>query len=248
MWKTAVLSLAAGVAAACGAGTIAARNAPPAVPWVDHAAPRYGPPPDPTVPYPTSAPPCRAVNLSVRRERGGVGLGNVLYRFAFTNTGRRPCLATGFPAVDLLIANGRRVPVERARHRTYFGTLVPADIAPGHTAELDLATEDVTCPPTGNRAYRLEAFRIGGVWLHIHSLLGGCGHWETSMLGRPQRWESELPPRTGTPGELVVTWSLRPAFPVRAGQTLQYIVTLRNPTRVAVRLTPCPSYTETVVP
>jgi hypothetical protein len=177
-----------------------------------------------------------------------VGLGNLLYRFAFTNTGPRPCLATGFPAVELRAAGGRRVRVRRARGGTYFGTMVPADIAPGRAAELDLATEDVTCPPTGDRPARLVGFWIGGGSIAGGGLLGGCGHWEVSMLGRPERWASELPPRAGTPGALVVTWSLRPSFPVRAGRTLHYIVTLRNPTTAAVPLTPCPSYTETVVP
>jgi len=236
------------VAGACGPSTMDAGAGSPAVPWVDRPAPRYEPPPDRAVPYPTDAPSCKAANLLARRTRGGVAAGNVLYRFAFTNTGRGPCLAAGFPAVALRTAAGRSVLVKRASGGTYFGTMAPADIAPGRAAELDLATEDVTCPPTGNRPRRLDGFRIGGSWIRIHGLLGGCGHWEVSMLGRPKRWASELPPRAGTPGALAVTWSLRPSFTVSAGQTLRYIVTLRNPTAVAVRLEPCPSYTEFVVP
>jgi hypothetical protein len=172
----------------------------------------------------------------------------VLYRFTFTNIRRQPCLATGFPILDLRTAGGRRVSVHRARGGTYFGKLVPADIAPGHAAELDIAGEDVTCAPTGEREYRLEGFRVDGSWIRIHATFGGCGHWEVSMLGLPERWASEVPPRAGTLGSLIVTWSLRPSFPVRAGRTLRYIVTLRNPTPVAVPLTPCPSYTEFVVP
>jgi hypothetical protein len=177
-----------------------------------------------------------------------VGLGHVLYRFAFTNAGRQPCLVGRFPTVELQSADGRQATVRRARHGTYFGTMVPADIAPGQTAELDLATEDVTCAPGGSSAYRLVGFRLAGREISLPSPLGGCGHWQVSRLGLPQRWASQQPPLDGTPGTLVVTWSLRPSFPVRAGKTLRYIVTLRNPTSVAVRLTPCPSYTEFVVP
>ena len=248
MWRIAAISLAAAVAGACGAASVRAQGAAPPVPWVDRPAPRYELPPDRTIPHPTSAPACRAAQLDARRTRSGAAAGNLLYRFAFTNTGPRPCLAAGFPAVALREANGRRVRVKRARGGTYFGIMAPADIAPGRAAELDLATEDVTCPPSGDRPVRLLGFRVGGGSITLRGLLGGCGHWELSMLGRSQRWANEQPPRAGTPGTLAVTWSLRPSFPVRAGQTLHYIVTLRNPTRTAVRLTPCPSYTETVVP
>ncbi len=244
----AAISLAAVVAAACGAASVTAHGAAPPVPWVDRPAPRYEPPPDHAVPYPTDAPPCKAVNLRGHRGRAGAGLGHLLYRFDFTNMGRQSCLAAAMPEVELRTPNGRRVRVEGARDGTYFGKVVPADIAPGHTAELDLAGEDVTCPPTGNRAYTLDGFGISGGWVRVRERLGGCGHWEVTMLGRPQRWASDLPPRAGTPGALTVTWSLHHSFGVRAGQTLHYIVTLRNPTRVAVHLTPCPSYTEFVVP
>ena len=240
--------LTAAVAGACGAATMTAHHVPPAVPWVDRPAPRYEPPPDHPVPYPTQDRTCKPRFLHVRRGRSGAGLGHLLYSFIFTNTGRQPCLATSFPIVDLRTARGRRVSVERALDGTYFGRIEPADIAPGRAAVLDLAGEDVTCPPTGDREYRLEGFRVGGSWIRVHGTLGGCGHWEVSMLGRPQRWASEEPPRPGTPGTLVVTWSLRPSFPVRAGRTLRYVVTLHNPTSVPIRLTPCPSYTEFVVP
>jgi hypothetical protein len=232
--------------AGCGSRVAAAGTHSAVVAWVDHRAPKYHAPPDRVVPYPTSAPLCRAGDLKVRRARGGVATGNVLYRFAFTNVGRRPCLARGFPVLDLQTQTGAALHVRDSPDGTFFGAIVPADIAPGQSAELDLATGDVTCQPGGPKRV-LQAVRVGDGVLHTDFQLGqGCGYWEMSQLGLPQRLASQLPPRPGSPSTLHISWSLRPSFAahrVHAGSTLRYVVGVDNPTTVAVPLSPCPSYT-----
>jgi len=65
-----------------------------------------------------------------------------------------------------------------------------------------------------------------------------------TLLGLPQRTTATTRPSAGSAGTLRVTLS----FPrtARAGGMLRYLVTLTNPTDTAVRLDPCPSYTEAV--
>jgi hypothetical protein len=90
----AVPTLLAAIASGCGAPAErpSSAGAGAVVPWIDRPAPRYQAPAPRVVPYPTTSPPCRAGQLVVRQRRTGVGLGNVLERFAFRNLGATPCL------------------------------------------------------------------------------------------------------------------------------------------------------------
>ena len=129
---------------------------------------------------------------------------------------------------------------------TFFGQLVPAAIPPGRHVYLDLATEDVTCALGRPFVYRDLTFRLpDGRRLITHTRLTRfCGRWQMSRFGLPLRTAAELPPKPGSVDSLRVTVSLPPT--ARAGATLRYLVTLANPTDTAVRLDPCPSYTEAV--
>jgi hypothetical protein len=130
--------LAAAVASGCSgsAGPSSAGRTVAIVPWIGQPAPPYNPPAPRVVPYATAPPPCRAGQLGVRQERMGVGLGNVLERVAFLNLGERPCLLRGFPKVTGVTTTRvrRPVPARRSSAGTYFGHLVPTDIAPGDAA------------------------------------------------------------------------------------------------------------------
>jgi hypothetical protein len=120
--------LAAAVASGCSgsAGPSSAGRTVAIVPWIGQPAPPYNPPAPRVVPYATAPPPCRAGQLGVRQERIGVGLGNVLERFAFLNLGERPCLLRGFPKVTGVTTTRvrRPVPARRSSAGTYFGHLV----------------------------------------------------------------------------------------------------------------------------
>lgn len=157
----------------------------------------------------------------MRQLRTGVGLGNVLERFAFLNLGDAPCLLQGFPRVTGVTARGvrRSVPARRSPDGTYFGTLVPADIGPGERGLLDFATGEGCEDPSGSaKRYRALIFVL--------------------PAPEPTGPRSKL----GTPDTLTVNLVM-PAE-TRAGTTLRFVVTLANPTAVAVRLTPCPRYNE----
>lgn len=233
-----------------GCAHAAADTASPAsqpVRWIDRPAPPYHPGGH-VLRYETSATPCQARQLRVSRARGGVGLGHVLDRFSFRNTSSSTCLATGFPAVTAIGEGGKRVRlrVRRNPSGTYFGVILAADIDPGHTAQLDLDTEDVTCDIRPRRAYRAVAFILpGGGTVRSQLELGrACGHWQMSRLGRPQRIANGGAVTPGGPGHLRVSWSVGPDTSARPGEVLHYVVTLRNPTATAIPLSPCPAYTE----
>jgi hypothetical protein len=247
----AVPVLLAAIASGCGAPAERPSSAGDGavVPWIDRPAPTYRVPAPRVVPYSTKSPPCRAGQLAVRQQRTRVGLGNVLERFAFRNVGATPCLLRGFPRVTGVTAGAvrRPVPARRSSDGTYFGTLVPADIAPGGRALLDFVTGQGCRDPLGSaKRYRALVFalpaRRGVVSAPESSLVMTCGVLEMTQLGLPAPEPTVPTPKPGTPDTLTVRGALPAA--ARAGTTLRFVVTLANPTSISVRLTPCPRYNE----
>ncbi len=245
------LALLATIASGCSgsAETPPAAGADAVVPWTDRPAPPHHPPALRVVPYTTAAPPCRAGQFAVRQRRVGVGLGNVLERFAFRNLGDMPCLLQGFPKVTGVTASGvrRSVAARRSRERTYFGTLVPADIGPGERGFLDFATGEGCEDPSGSaKRYRALAFVLpaggGVVSARESSLIMMCGFLKMSQFGLPVPEPTGPTPRAGTPDTLTVSVMMPAA--VRAGTALRFVVTLANPSAITVVLTPCPRYNE----
>jgi hypothetical protein len=212
------------------------------VPWVNRPRPHYTIPDPKVVRFPTTAPACAPAQLRVTRGRSAVGTGNLFERLVFTNAGERPCLLRGYPAISADTPSGRRV-----LHPGHFNLgLVPSNLPPGGRTYLDFGTSDCGCKCAQSHPirYRNLAFTLpaGGRLRTNASIAVDC--WlDVSAFGLPERF---APPkaRPGTPGTLQARISLPPS--AGAGATINYTVTLANPTDVAVRLDPCPSYTEDV--
>jgi len=214
------------------------------VPWVNRPVALYHAPESRLILYPTSAPACRRGQLRVSQGHGGVGLGNRLERVVFTNVGSNPCLLRGYPTITGFTSVGGRRALRPTRGGTYFGRLVPADMAPGGRTLLDLATSTHCEDGQSGTTYRQLVFGLpaGGSVRGGHvSITVLCG-LSMSAFGLPQRYEPSPHPAPGTPGTLRVRVQLPAA--ARAGSVLRYTITLVNPTTTAVALHPCPGYTQ----
>jgi len=242
----AILALSVVAAAACDAAE--GGNRGDVVAWVDRPAPPYAVPRPNPLPYATAAPACRVDQIHATGARVGFATGNVDERLTFTNISRSSCLLTGYPAITALAPSGHRLHVHAipAPSGTFFGTLAPAAVTPGHHVYVDLATQDVTCRLGRPFVYHDLTFRLpdGRRLITDTRLTRFCGGWRASRFGLPRRTTADLPPKPSSIDSLRVIVSLPSTAP--AGATLRYLVTLANPTRTAVRLDPCPSYTEAV--
>lgn len=223
---------------------------PGVVTWVNRPAAAYSPPPQPSpTPYPTSAARCLASQLRVAAGQGFGGGGNSLEPFTFTNVSDTTCLLSGRPRVTGINATGRRVDLPLNPGQTYFGPLVPADLAPGAEGYLYFWTSP-NCPqPAPETVYRSLSFKLpsGGTLTSGLSVSANSCGLRMDDLGLPL---PVVPPSpTLSPGGLT-SLAARVDLPqsARVGQTLHYTVTLRNPTDVPVSLSPCPSYIEALDP
>ena len=203
------------------------------VPWVNRPLPLYNAPEPKLVVYPTTAPLCGAARLRVSQGRTAVGLGNRLEELVFTNVGARACLLRGHPTIT---AGGRTVHPQLGG--TYFGRLLPADLAPGRHVFLDLATstgcDNGRRMPLHDRRLVFTLPQGGRVRAEHVSITEVCG-LSMSDFGLPERYpEPRLRARLQLPAA------------VRADTTLRYTLTLSNPTATKVVLRPCPGYTESV--
>jgi hypothetical protein len=235
-----VLVLAVG--SGCGSTTTTG-----VVPWRNRPLPLYVVPAPKPIRYPTSAPRCRARQLRAGQGRTAVGLGNRLEELVFTNVGARPCLLRGTPAISAVTAAGRRRTLRPQHGGTYFGRLVPADLAPGGHVFLDLATSRAC---DGGRKPAVRYLHLvftlpgdGRIRAEHVSLTEYCG-LSTSEFGLPERY-AEARAAPGSAGTLHAR--LRLPARVRPGATLRYSVTLANPTDTTVTLRPRPGFSESFV-
>ena len=173
-----------------------------------------------------------------------MGLGNELEELVFHNRGRA-CLLRGYPSVSGLTKRGARRTLRPSRSGggTYFGRLVPADMPPGGRTLLDFATssscEGGTLPGT---TYRDLVFRLpqgGNVRAGKDVTITQVCGLSMSTFGVRPRPPTPAPETAGT-----LTATLAAPAAVRAGDTLDYVITLTNSTDVAVSLSPCPGYTQ----
>jgi hypothetical protein len=212
------------------------------VPWVDQSVPPYSPPSPKPVRHPASAPPCHAAQLRAQPGRSGTATGNESQEVVFINTSATTCLLKGSPGLSA-VRGGTRVTLLARPHDTFFGQVDPANLKPGGFSLLRLHMSTGCNKP----AQRLTALRIR---LPVGDVIGvprvsigdACG-LAVSDFGLPRRYEREVA-RPGTPSVLKATLDVPSS--VKSGTTLEYTVTLTNPTGRTVTMRPCPGYTQGV--
>lgn len=205
-------------------------------------------------PAPTSgAPPCTAEQLRADATAGiAEGTEFLVREVHLTNIGSAPCLMSGTPTslvglrssgqtVDLTgVVGGNSVPP---------GTPAPGIVAPGEAGVVRVGGSTVCTTPGETIAFPgvFASLRIGmpgggAVEVGPSGSAGNgdlsfpCGA-EASSLGVP---DPVAPYETAPFQDLRITIST-PATAV-AGTTMDYWVTLHNPTGATIALTPCPGY------
>jgi hypothetical protein len=232
------VTLAAVLVAACTAPrtTPLAQNTP--IAWLD--APT-APPTAPGPPTPAAARTCTAADLPATttfREGNGISQ-SVSYIVELRNVGPSACTLDTRPQLTRTDVQGQTRTVPTAPWGT---STSPATIAPGETASVlivwqhgcdgaTLTYEGISLVEAGKR------IAVPGL-----TLSGTCPTVALGMWQPPQEADPTPPPlRFGTVGALLDA----PAT-AHAGETLDYVVTLTNPSQATLPLAPCPVYREMI--
>jgi hypothetical protein len=242
----AVLAILTG---ALGVGIGIAATTSSAVPWVDKPVTpallmSLQPKPLPTTPPKTGAPPCTSSALEVEPAVGLQWMQNDGVAIRFRNIGTAACLFRGTPFVVATSPGNPSVVATNLRLAATGGEI--ADTPVGGIVSVDVSAL-IMCPadPGGNEQglpvyHGLVLTLPGGTERTVSGLNLSlpCG-LAVTPFSMPK------PSPTYPPYRLA---SLRPriALPstVKAGGTLVYEVTLRNPLSRPVSLSPCPAYIE----
>ena len=239
--------------AACDGGGPPTGQAADVIPWVDTPAVTTTTT-TPTLP-PATAPLCRASKLSASARPGGAATGNLATDVYLTNLGPATCQLSGWATISGLRSGSPPVPLI-ARHGTFFGPTSPVDLKPNQKGVLVLGTTDgcdvLSQPDASASQANVTNSTYAGIML---SLPGGgelavsgvnldvaCGLSESQLGGYPPPPVSPSPPGPGNLSSLVMRLVLPGGL--QPGQAYRYEVVLTNPWGSAIRLSPCPSYTE----
>ncbi|HSN03191.1 MAG TPA: DUF4232 domain-containing protein [Acidimicrobiales bacterium] len=199
---------------------------------------------------------CRARQLRASVGPSGAGLGNVVSTIVFTNLGST-CRLSGYPDLTGATATRRSGPIHVHKTGTYFGNLIPANLATGQRGLLLLGTSDGCAALNGPSQAQIRASQRANTYHQVTVVLPrgrgslranvtfdvACG-LDESQLGVRAPTPDQLNAPAGTPQSLEAT--VRVAASVNAATTLHYVVALFNPTHTTVTWRTCPNYTESL--
>jgi hypothetical protein len=200
---------------------------------------------------------CVARNLKATVGQGGAGLGNELSVLIFTNTGPL-CRLSGYPNLEGRTATHGPAQIGVRKSGTYFGNLIPADLASGQRGALLLGTADActalnSSPSTDATDAHADTYHAvtvllpdgsGTVVFNKVTFDAACG-LDESQLGVQPPTASEISAPPGSLASLQASNSMPSR--VQSGKVLRYSVTLYNPTNKTVTWQRCPNYTELIL-
>lgn len=202
-----------------------------AVPWLDHPV---------KIPVATVARAdvarCAAGSVSVRLERRGIVQDGIYaYVYGVRNTSHGACKVSGYPRITVA---GKAV-----AHGPDVLSVVPGDLRPGRVATFALTqTVRAGCTATSRNGVLKQVARQVDLAIGTRrpgvigrALVSRCTKNSVSALGL-----APAEPRADALSRLLVR--LKAPALATAGRTLRFEVVLTNPTRAAIRLSPCPSY------
>lgn len=209
-----------------------------AVPWVNRGASKSLQPSAVTVPAVLNYPACKAGALSATAGAVEMGAGQYGRDIAVTNTGTTPCNLDSSPSTVYGLS-----PSGSSQQVTYSdasGDDSTVSMVPGQSVKLALTTTSACSKPS----LLFSRFRLtmdgGGLSVSLPSGLDvSCGLRVTALTSQSPAAPSPL-------SALTVTTTMPDH--VTHGATVQFAVTLTNPTSSSISLDPCPNYTEFIAP
>ena len=242
------LSVAAAIACLSTLGyqpTASAANS--VVPWLNQPAAASAT--APAAPTPAQHA-CAASDLKVVPGHQGVWRGQATQGFRITNRSTESCYLLGAPSLELQHPDAFVEPVSPdavAQQRI--------DLAPDDDAYILIGTPgscEAAIRPERKVAARIKLFPRGGGGnltldgVHVDTL---CGPARVIQMEAVQD-EAKQAAKAAVAGKSLVLRELTAAVTAREsvarGEMLRYTVTLTNPTNEAIKLAPCPAYTQSL--
>lgn len=245
------LSVAAAIACLSTLGyqpTASAANS--VVPWLNQ-------PPAASATAPAAPAPaqhaCAASDLKVLPGQQGVWRGQATQELRITNRSTESCYLLGAPSLELHHPDAFVEPVSPdavAQQRI--------DLAPDDDAYILIGTPgscEAAIRPERKVAARIKLFPRGGGNLtldgvHVDTLCGPARVIQMEAVQDEAKQAAKAATNAAVAGKSLVLRELTAAVTapesVAPGETLRYTVTLTNPTNEAIKLAPCPAYTQSL--
>ena len=212
------------------------------VPWVNRITPPLWSPAPIAAKLPTlNAAPCRADQLAVVQKTHQNGTGSELWFILLRNISNKPCKLIGSP-MEVVATEPGQPDVVGSRGLSIGHGGVGGDLQPGKEGYLTVETSR-SCPQWQSTKaplyYTLVVTLPSATAITAHMPLNvvcGLHNGGLGVLQPPTRYPPD--PRR------VLEAGLSVPANVHAGKTLDYVVTLTNPTARAVSLRHCPGYVE----
>ncbi len=186
---------------------------------------------------------CTAADLTLDGVSTGAAMGTQYHSIKVRDAGATRCTLAGRP--ELLFTGAGATRTAQTSPVTYFGAApnsIPATIDAGEPAWLDVQTYG-GCFTSANQAHIILddiALRLpDGSTLPLRSTVDATCGVGMSEWFRPTPEQPPLP-------WVGLTITITAPTTAKLGQTLEYVVELTNSSDVAVALTPCPNYTQTL--
>lgn len=200
---------------------------------------------------------CAASDLKVVPGHQGARRGYATQELRITNRSTESCYLLGAPSVEL-------------HHPDDFVEQVSPAAAPADVAQqrIDLAPDDdayillgtpgsceASIRPERKVATRMKVFPQGGGNLtldgvYLDTLCGPAKVLQMEAVQDEPKQAAKVAANLAAAGKSLglreLTGALTAPESVARGETLRYTVTLANPTNAAIKLAPCPSYTQSL--
>jgi uncharacterized protein DUF4232 len=249
------VSLAAAVACLSTLGyqaTASATNS--VVPWLNQ--PTAGSALAPAAPAPAQHA-CSASDLKVVPGQQGARRGYATQEIRITNRSTESCYLLGAPSLELHHPDAT---VETVSPATALAAVAQQrlDLAPDDDAYLLIGTPgacEAAIRPERKVATRMKLFPRGGGDLtldgvHLDTLCGPAQVLQMEVVQDEPKQAAKAAAKAAAAGKSLglreLTGALTAPESVARGETLRYTVTLTNPTNAAIKLAPCPSYTQSL--